>query len=56
MTEYIITETNETTTRGEGGVPTETERRYTRSRRRGAPGNYRDASLHFFQWVKTATR
>lgn len=53
MTEYIITETNETTTRGEGGVPTETERRYT-VEAKGDPGNYRDASLHFFQWVKSA--
>ena len=49
---YRITETNETTTRGNGGVPTESERAYTVEAVGGA-GNYKDASLAFFQWAKS---
>lgn len=48
--EYRITETNETTTRGNGGVPTGSERAYT-VEAVGGPGNYKDASLAFFQWA-----
>ncbi len=49
-TEYRITETNETTTRGNGGVPTGSERAYT-VEAIGDPGNFKDASLQFFQWA-----
>lgn len=48
--EYRITPTNEITTRGDGGVPTESERAYT-VEAVGEAGNYQEASLRFFQWA-----
>lgn len=48
--EYKITECNDVVTRGDGGVPTATERSFTVEAIGGA-GNYKDASFTFFQWV-----
>lgn len=49
---YRITETNETSTSGDGGAPTSSERSYT-VEAIGGRGNYTDASTQFFQYAKS---